>query len=86
MGALIKGVGDWRRITWLPNGDETLIGRELTGTLRHFTDTEGTGNHADWAKGDIRNKWVRISATFEHWIKVTDLAKWIEDGVAVIDQ
>jgi hypothetical protein len=29
---------------------------------------------------------VRISATFEHWIKVTDLAKWIEDGVAVIDQ
>lgn len=83
LGAIIEATDAGQRITWMPNGDLDAE-RPLKGVLRTFSDQDGPGHHSSWTSGDIRDKYVHISATFEHWIKVDDLANWIECHAAFL--
>lgn len=83
LGAIIEATHAGQRITWMPNGDLDAE-RPIEGTLRTFSEQDGPGRSSTWAAGDVRDKYVHISATFEHWIKVDDLANWIESRAAFL--
>lgn len=73
LASVLEGVRHGSRI-WLHIGTS----REFDGVMRHLTDEADTGNHGSWTDGDLREKFVRISATFEHWVRVSELI----DGLA----
>ena len=75
LGALAEAVRNGGRIRIL---DEDY--NVFTGVLRHFTEADGQAAHADWLGGDIRDKFVRVSATFEHWFPVSQLIDGMREG------
>jgi len=83
LGAIVEATYAGRRITWMPRGDLDAE-RPLEGTLRHFSDRDGDGGHATSNAGDIRDKFVRISTAVEHWVRVDELADWIESSAAYL--
>ncbi|QNJ56934.1 hypothetical protein SEA_REINDEER_143 [Mycobacterium phage Reindeer] len=60
-------------------------GSEFVGVLRTFTEGQGPG-FAHWGTGDFRDKWVRVSATFEHWFKVAELVDGLKSGTILIQR
>lgn len=59
---------------------ETPTGGVFEGVLRHFTDYEGDAAYADQYGGDLRDKWVRVSSTLEHWFSVRELIDGMRKG------
>jgi hypothetical protein len=78
---IIDGCRRDARVTWAADGD---VSRLLTGTMRHVTNGAGDGAHADTSR-DIRGQFVRISATFEHWLPVADIMAMLAEGLFAFD-
>lgn len=79
---LIEGCRKNVKVTWAVNGD---VGTLLTGQLRYIERTnQATGEVA--VSDDIRDQWVRITTTFEHWILVGDVMQAISDGLFIFER
>ena len=63
------------KITWAANGHE--FDRLITGTARSIGDELG-----NFAKDtdDVRDLYLRVTATFEFFIPVRDVIFWIRNG------
>jgi len=80
--SLIQGCLSTQRVKWAVNGDAESV---LTGRLRYIERTnQATGEQA--ASDDIRDQFVRITATFEHWLRVGDVLKMMSDGLFYIEK
>lgn len=79
---LIEGCRKGQRVTWAVNGD---VGTLLTGMLRYIEHTnQATGERA--ASDDIRDQFVRITTTFEHWLQVREVMEMMVNGLFVIER
>lgn len=75
---LIRACERNARIRYYPRGTDDAD-HPMTGVLRCFAH-EGGGLWFD-ADGDIRDAYVHISGTFEHWFKVSDLMAALGNAV-----
>lgn len=82
LGQVVDIVQQGKRIAWIP-ADRAGFD-SIDGVVRHFCNEAGDGGHANWNDRDIRDLWVRVSGTFEHWILVSDLVEWLKAGRAMV--
>ncbi|ASR75983.1 hypothetical protein J4U02_gp116 [Mycobacterium phage Aziz] len=78
LGFLIAAVSKEDRVHILKDSDDDWDDA-FKGVLRSFCNTEHTVG-GDWHTGSILDKWVRVSATLEHWMKVSDLLDGLREG------
>jgi hypothetical protein len=78
-GPLVQAVREGRRVRYM-DADGTVI----EGVLRHFVPSSGTSAHLR-ADADLTQSWVRISGTFEIWVRTVDLVFAEVDGRLAID-
>lgn len=64
------------RVTWAANGHE--LDRLITGTVRSVGDELGNFARND---DDVRDLYLRITATFEFFIPIRDVIFWLRNGV-----
>lgn len=80
--AIITGCRNGARCVWAVNADSAHV---LEGTLRAVTDESGNPCFAD-PQGNIFDQWVRISAGFEHWLRVSDVLALMAENLFVINE
>lgn len=68
------------RVRWAGHGDYSTIAH---GVARNFTDADG--NHWHNASGDVRDAYVWISATMEHFLPVRDVLDLMRRGLFAED-
>lgn len=79
LASLITGVQKGSRAEWFPNGE--TADRTVDGVLRSFARKGG----GFWPHDqDVREAFVHVSGTFEHWLPVRDVLTWMGEGVFVI--
>lgn len=66
------------------NGVISGSGEIVTGTLRHFSDSDGSAMHAD-TTNDIRSQYVHVTRTFEHWYLARDILEGMANGWVAFD-
>lgn len=76
LGELLRGADQHDRVRWAVDGDTDRV---TDGVLRGFTDANG--NHWHDSDGDVRNAYVRISGTMEHFLPVSDVLELMADGL-----
>jgi hypothetical protein len=83
---LMRGVQGNKKMRYYPQGADGDTEHPMTATLRAFTH-EGGGVYFE-ADGDIRDSFVWASGFTEHWFKVSDLLKALDnlDGKLGTDQ
>lgn len=70
LGEIIDLAQRGARVKWLVENDNIM-----TGVMRSVGDAQGNFLRAD---DDIREAFVRVSATFEHFIPVMDMVRLIK--------
>lgn len=79
LAKIVQGVRSGARIRMAEHDGVTF-----TGVLRHFTNSGGDAAHMS-DDVDIRDAWVRVSATWEHWFPVSSLLDGLRNMTVVID-
>jgi hypothetical protein len=82
LAEIINGCRNTAKVTWAVDGD---VSRLLTGSLRYIERTN-QATEVTAESDDIRDQYVRITATFEHWMLVSDILAAIGDGLFVFGE
>jgi hypothetical protein len=68
------------KVRWAANGDVSYIAE---GVARNFTDANGNFLKAN---EDVRDAFVWISGTMEHFIPVRQIMEWMTNGLFVVQE
>lgn len=79
----VSTILDWARrnarITWAVGGDTDRL---LTGVARSVGDEHGNFAGSD---DDVRDLYLRVSATFEHFLPIPEVIDLLEQGLIFED-
>jgi hypothetical protein len=68
------------KVRWAANGDVAYIAE---GVARNFTNEDGNFLKAN---EDVRDAFVWISGTMEHFIPVRQIMEWMTNGLFVVQE
>jgi hypothetical protein len=74
---LQHAAGNNSRVRW-----EAESGAVVDGVARHFTDVNGNFLRDD---ADVRDAYLRVSGTMEHFLPVTQVLGLMESGLFVVE-
>jgi hypothetical protein len=76
---IINGCKESARVSWLVNGGPDV----LSGVMRSVGDEQGRflGDHEDVLGPNV---YVRITATFEHFLPIQDVVDMLRNGTMAI--
>ena len=80
LGSLLDACAHSYPATWLADGDGPIV----SGTLRAIVKDD-RGSSFMTSNTDVRDGYVWVSGTFEHFIPVRDVLDWIEAGTFALN-
>lgn len=73
LSEILRAAGNGSKVTWQPDFEP------IHGVVRHIVKDP---DHAYFLgpEDDVRDGYLRISATFEHFIPIADILKFMHEG------
>jgi hypothetical protein len=88
LGMILETCQQNRPVTWLvryPDTGELASGSQtISGTARAIVADNGGRSFVN-ADMDVRDGYVWISATMEHFMPVRDVIRWVQDGTFALN-
>ena len=76
---LLNAIHAGKKLRWLKD-DGTI----MQGTLRYVTDNDGEAGYGCSTK-DVRTQWIRVTTSWEHWLRFADVMRLLDRCEAAID-
>lgn len=80
LSALLDACSNKSKVRWAANGDVAYIAE---GVARNFTNADGNFLKAN---EDVRDNFIWISGTMEHFIPVRQIMEWMTNGLFVVQE